>query len=93
MAALEGVCTGQMYLPVIQYMASTPGLRARGAAWLLLYNGLFVLPLVLILGVALAGVHFRKLNAFLMRHIGAAKIALAVVFFAVAAAMVLGRIY
>jgi uncharacterized membrane protein len=77
-----------MYLPTIQYMAGTPGLRLAGAAYLLLYNVLFILPLVAILVAALAGVHFHKLNAFLQRHIGAAKILLAATF-AVLAAMLL----
>jgi cytochrome c biogenesis protein CcdA len=90
-AVLEGICTGQMYLPTIQYMSRTPGLRASGAAYLLLYNVLFMLPLIVILGAALAGVHFQRLNAFLRRHIGGAKLLLAAVFFMLAAAMVLGR--
>ena len=90
-AILEGVCTGQMYLPIIQYMARTPGLRSNGAAWLALYNLLFVLPLLAILGFALAGAHFQRLNAFLKRNLGVARTALAVVFFVLAAAMLAGR--
>ena len=92
-AILEGICTGQMYLPTIQYMARTPGLRTRGAAYLLVYNVLFVAPLVLILVVALAGVHFRRLNEFLRRHLGSAKLLLAAVFFLLATAMLLGRFH
>ncbi|MHC4249229.1 MAG: hypothetical protein ACYS9X_08895 [Planctomycetota bacterium] len=91
-ALLEGVCTGQMYLPYIRYMAGTPGLRARGVSLLLLYNALFVLPLVGILAAAVAGVHFRELNAFLRRHLGGAKVLLAVVFFALAVAMLWQRL-
>jgi hypothetical protein len=91
-ALLEGICTGQMYLPYIRYMAGTPGLRARGVSLLLLYNALFILPLVAILAAALAGVHFRDLNAFLRRHLGAAKVLLAVVFAALAVAMLWQRL-
>jgi cytochrome c biogenesis protein CcdA/acylphosphatase len=91
-AVLEGVCTGQMLLPATRYMASTPGLRARGVSLLLLYNALFILPLVAILVAAIAGVHFRKLNAFLRRHLGAAKVLLAIVFGALAAAMLYQRL-
>ena len=87
----QGICTGQMYLPTIQYMARTAGLRASGAAYLLLYNVLFLLPLLAMLGVALAGVHFRRLSGFLRRHLGGAKLLLALVFFLLAAAMLLGR--
>jgi cytochrome c biogenesis protein CcdA len=91
-AIMEGICTGQMYLPTIQYMARTPGLRAGGAAYLLLYNVLFILPLVAILGVALAGVHFQRLNAFLRRRLAGAKLLLAAVFFLLATVMVLSRL-
>jgi len=86
-AIMEGVCTGQMYLPAIQYMARTPGLKGAGAAWLLLYNLLFVLPLVVILLVAAAGVHFRRLNGFLRRHVAASKLAMAAVFALLASVM------
>jgi len=91
-ALVEGVCTGQMLLPTIQYMASTPGLRASGALYLLLYNALFALPLVAILGVAIAGVRFQALSGFLKKHLAAAKLMLAVVFLVLATAMLLGRL-
>jgi len=91
-AILEGVCTGQMLVPATRYMAGTPGLRARGVSLLLLYNALFILPLVAILAAAVAGVHFRRLNAFLRRHLGGAKVLLAVVFLALAAAMLAQRL-
>jgi cytochrome c biogenesis protein CcdA len=91
-ALVEGVCTGQMLLPTIQYMASTPGLRARGALYLLLYNALFTLPLAVILAVAIAGVRFQALSGFLKRHLAAAKVLLAAVFLALATAMLAGRL-
>ena len=91
-AVLEGVCTGQMLVPVTRYMAGTPGLRARGVSLLLLYNALFILPLVVILAAAVAGVHFRRLNAFLRRHFGAVKVLLAIVFLALGAAMLAQRL-
>jgi len=91
-AILEGVCTGQMLVPATRYMAGTPGLRARGVSLLIIYNALFILPLVAILAAAVAGVHFRRLNAFLRRHLGGAKVLLAVVFGALAAAMLAQRL-
>jgi len=91
-ALVEGVCTGQMLLPTIQYMASTPGLRASGALYLLLYNALFTLPLVAILGVAIAGVRFQALSGFLKKHLAAAKLLLAAVFLVLATAMLVGRL-
>jgi acylphosphatase len=94
-AVLEGVCTGQMYLPTIQLMARMAirdgGPWARWVLYLALYNSLFVLPLVAILAAAVAGVQFQKLNAFLRRHLGWTKVLLALVFFGLAAVMLIGR--
>jgi hypothetical protein len=90
-AALEGMCTGQMYLPTIQYMARTEGLRARGAVLLLVYNVLFVMPLVAILVAAVSGMHVHRLSAFLRRHIGATKVAMAAVFAVLTVALILQR--
>jgi hypothetical protein len=86
---MEGVCTGQLYLPTIQCMARWADARTRWIAYLALYNLLFILPLVAILAACVAGVHFRKLNALLRRHLGWSKVALAVVFFGLATVMFL----
>jgi hypothetical protein len=88
---LEGVCTGQMYLPTIRFMARSGHLRSRWITYLALYNLIFVLPLVAILAAAVAGVHFQRLNAFLRRHLGWTKVALAAVFLGLAAVMLLDR--
>ena len=88
---LEGVCTGQMYLPTIRFMARSGHLSSRWIAYLALYNLLFVLPLVAILGAAVAGVHFQRLNALLRRHLGWTKVALAAVFLGLATVMLLDR--
>ena len=75
-----------------RFMAATPGLRLRGVTYLLVYNALFVLPLVVMLGLAVAGVDFRKLSAFLERHLAASKLMLAAVFGALAAVMIVQRL-
>ncbi len=90
-AVLEGICTGQMYLPAIQYMVREPDLRARGLVLLFVYNLIFVLPLIAILAVALLGVHFRQMSAFLERHLVKAKLLLAFVFLLLATAMMVQR--
>lgn len=86
-AVLEGICTGQMYIPVIAHMAGTPGLRIQGYLYLLLYNALFMVPLLAILLISLDGIHFRAVNAFMVRHIPLAKVLLAGVFFGLAGIM------
>ncbi len=79
-ALLESLCTGQVYLPTIMYVARSPGLRAHAIGFLLLYNVMFIAPLVGILVVAYYGVSSERLGEFLRRHLAALKLAMAVLF-------------
>jgi hypothetical protein len=60
---LEAVCTGQVYLPTIVLMTRTSGLRLVGWLYLLLYNFLFVLPLLVVMVLAYFGLTWEKLAA------------------------------
>lgn len=64
-ALLESVGTGQVYLPVIMFIVRAPGLRADAIAYPLLYNVMFIAPLVAILVIA---------------YLAAAKLAMALLF-------------
>jgi hypothetical protein len=79
-ALLESLCTGQMYLPTIIFVARAPGMRGSAVAYLLLYNLLFILPLVVIMVIAYMGVKSDALGRFLRRHLGVVKLALAILF-------------
>ena len=79
-ALLESLCTGQVYLPTIIFVARAPGLRANAIAYLLFYNLMFIVPLLIILGVAYLGVSSERLGTFLRRHLAALKLAMAVLF-------------
>jgi hypothetical protein len=79
-ALLESLCTGQVYLPTIVLVARSPGLRAHAVAYLLLYNLMFIAPLVGVLVVACCGVGSQRLGELLRRHLGAIKLALAALF-------------
>ncbi|HQP92318.1 MAG TPA: hypothetical protein PLU24_06555, partial [Candidatus Omnitrophota bacterium] len=46
---LEAVCTGQLYLPTIVFVLKEGTLRARALFFLILYNVMFIFPLVIIL--------------------------------------------
>jgi len=87
-ALLESVCTGQVYLPVIIFVARAPGLRTAAVGYLVFYNLMFILPLVVILVVAYLGVGSERLGEFLRRHLAALKLALAVVFAALGALLI-----
>jgi len=79
-AIFESLCTGQVYLPTIVFVARSPGLRASAIGYLLLYNLMFILPLIGILAIGWLGVKSEYMGSFLRRHLGAAKLAMAVLF-------------
>jgi cytochrome c biogenesis protein CcdA len=80
----EFMCTGQTYLPTIVLIVSQDALRARAALLLVVYNLLFILPLVLITGIAYLGVTSEHLVAWLKRNATPVKAATAVLFVALA---------
>jgi hypothetical protein len=53
---LEAVCTGQVYLPTITFVLKTTPAKLQAAWYLVLYNVMFIVPLVAIFLCALAGV-------------------------------------
>jgi len=79
-ALLESVCTGQVYLPTIILLTRAPGLRTQAVAYLLLYNVMFILPLVGVLSLAYFGVGSQRLQGAVRNHIGALKLSMAVLF-------------
>lgn len=78
---LEAVCTGQLYLPTITFMLKESFLRRRAFAYLLLYNLMFIMPLVAVLVFGLLGVTSEGFSAFIKRHMEAVKLLLAGLFF------------
>jgi len=80
----ELACTGQVYVPTLVLISGSPGLRSRALAYLVLYNLMFVLPLLVILAVVARGLSSEGVSAFFGRHLPAGKLALAVTFFLLA---------
>jgi len=78
---LEAVCTGQMYLPTISFVLKASSLKLQAWGYLLLYNIMFVIPLVVIFILALMGITSTQFTAFLKKHLGLIKILMAMVFF------------
>ncbi|MCK4912599.1 MAG: hypothetical protein KAS05_02620 [Candidatus Omnitrophica bacterium] len=78
---LEAVCTGQVYLPTIVFILKNTDLKIKAATYLFLYNLMFVLPLIIIFLLSLAGVKSTKFNNFLKKNVGRIKILMALVFF------------
>lgn len=88
---LEAVCTGQLYVPTIMYVLKEGSLRARALLYLVIYNVMFIVPLLIVFLLALMGVTSKQFEAFTLRRLGLIKIAMAAVFFALGTALLLGR--
>ena len=78
---LESVCTGQTYIPTIAYVFKDPGLRIHALGYLVLYNLMFILPLVIILIAGLSGVGSEAFSRLIRKHLGVVKLLTAALFF------------
>lgn len=81
---LELACTGQVYLPTIIFMVSQRGMQGRAIAFLVFYNLLFILPLVVVFILAYYGTGSRQLTRFLQQRAAAVKLGMALLFAALA---------
>lgn len=78
---VEAVCTGQVYLPTIVVVLKEAGDNFwRAAEFLLVYNIMFIVPLVLVFALALAGYESATFSGWLKKHLGLAKLLLCAVF-------------
>lgn len=78
---LEAVCTGQLYLPTIAFVLKTTPLKLQAIAYLVIYNIMFILPLLAIFFLALLGVTSGQFAGFLKKNLASVKIIMAFVFF------------
>ena len=76
---LEAICTGQMYVPYIVAMTQKSSLRLTGYLYLLFYNFLFVLPLLIVMVLAYYGLKWSDLAKNTRANMTALKILLGVV--------------
>ena len=80
-SGVEAVCTGQVYLPTIRVILKEANQYFfKAAAYLLIYNLMFVAPLVLVFVLTLCGKESATFNNWLKNHLGLAKFLLCCVF-------------
>jgi len=77
---LEAVCTGQLYLPTIVFMLKEPLLRMRAFIYLILYNIMFIIPLMAVFLFALLGVSSSLFSEFMRKNIILIRVLMAVIF-------------
>jgi cytochrome c biogenesis protein CcdA len=87
-ALLEFGCTGQVYLPTITFMISKAGFTLRPMGALLVYNIMFIMPLVII---ALLATFFttKQVAQSLENKVPLVKLFTALLFFALGALLIL----
>jgi cytochrome c biogenesis protein CcdA len=73
-------CTGQVYLPTIVFMLNVPDLKTKAFFYLVLYNLMYIFPLVVIFVVSLLGVSSKRLADWGRRNFGLMKILLGILF-------------
>jgi len=77
---LELACTGQVYLPTIIFVMGQPEMQGRAFTYLLLYNLAFILPLIVVFGMAYFGTTSEQLGRFIHRRTASIKLATAALF-------------
>ena len=90
---LELACTGQVYLPTIIFVSSIPELRLQAFLYLILYNLLFILPLVVIFVLVYYGTTSKDLTRWLHEKAAAVKFAMSIVFIALGSWLIVSLIF
>jgi cytochrome c biogenesis protein CcdA len=81
---LQSTCTSQVYLPTILFVTNIPSLRDSAISYLILYNIVYILPLVAIFGIVYWGTTSEQLSFFLQRRTSTIKLFTSLFFFALA---------
>ena len=82
---LELACTGQVYAPIIYKINQG---ASNAAYMLILYNLAFILPLIIIFGLAMGGMKSSALIAFQTKHTATVKLLTGILFLLLAAVLI-----
>lgn len=85
---IELACTGQVYLPTILFVLGVPEMRVQAGLYLVLYNLMFILPLVGVFVVVHFGTTSEQLGLLIHRHTAKVKLATAGLFVLLAGWMI-----
>lgn len=84
---LESVCTGQVYVPTLVLLANEAGVFSKWFSLLLLYNLMFILPLVGVFVLMFSGISTLKAIKLTRANLLIGKLALGLFFLALAVIM------
>jgi len=86
---LQSTCTSQVYLPTILFVTNIPSLRGSAVLYVILYNFVYILPLLVIFGIVYWGVTSEQLSFFLQKRASTIKLLTSAFFFALAGILIL----
>ncbi len=78
------ICTGQVYLPTIGFVMSIPELKKHAVFNLILYNIMYIVPLVGVFVLTFFGVNSEKMALVTKKYTGMVKLLTAILFLALA---------
>ena len=90
---LELACTGQIYLPTIMFISTIPDLKVNALFYLLFYNLMFVVPLILVFSFTYWGTTSAQWAALTQKNFGKIKMAMTLLFFGLAGLLLYSGIY
>jgi len=90
---LELACTGQIYLPTIMFISTIPDLKANALFYLLFYNLMFVVPLVLVFSFTYWGTSSAQWAALTQKNFGKIKMAMTLLFFGLAGLLLYSGVF
>ncbi len=89
---LQTTCTSQVYLPTILFVTNIPSLMKSAVLYLILYNIVYILPLLVILGIVYWGVTSEQLAFLLQRRASTIKLFTSLFFFLLAGILILSLV-
>jgi hypothetical protein len=81
-SVLEFACTGQVYLPTIAFVSQIATYRAQAYGYLLLYNLMFEVPMIVTFAIAFWGVSSKRIAGWAQASVSGVKLATALMFLA-----------
>lgn len=81
---LELACTGQIYLPTLIFISHVPELRANALIYLLVYNFMFVIPLIIVFLFTYWGTSSQQWAEITKKNFGKMKLLMTILFFGLA---------
>jgi glutaredoxin len=81
---LELACTGQIYLPTLIFISNVPELRSSALLYLLIYNLMFVVPLIIVFLFTYWGTSSQQWAELTKKNFGKMKLLMTFLFFGLA---------